>query len=435
MKIDPLLKWNRWGSNLLESGRKRQVTAAIIPFLHTEEIVTLTGLRRAGKSTVLYQIMDLLEGEGIAQKAMLHINFEEPGLSPHLTIELLDSLYEIYRSQVYPSGKAYLFLDEIQNVPEWERWARARNETENIKIFITGSSSKLMSRELATLLTGRHINFNVYPLSLTELLEFKSINIPTKPWPFSPPAEIAHVIHFYMQWGSLPRIVLAKEDKMRMQILAQYFDDILLKDLAMRHNIRDLPTLRALAVHLITHTGSLISFNRLGNLFGVSTMLVKDYCQYLQETFLLELMPFFSLKVAERQRNPQKIYSLDSGLRNQASLSLSFDQGKLVESIVFNTLKQQGHTVYYWKNRGEVDFVIHEGNTIISVIQVMAEGLSDHRTLKRELEALNEAMKVFPHAKPCLIVSQSDIPVNMGNLMPVQPIPLWQFLLNPEIIK
>src|ERR1700683_1798162 len=130
MKIDTLLKWNRWGSNLLESGHKRHITAAIIPFLHTEEIVTLTGLRRAGKSTILYQVMDLLEGEGIPPKAMLHINFEEPALAPHLALDLLDSLYEIYRAQVYPTGKAYLFLDEIQNVPEWERWARARNETE-----------------------------------------------------------------------------------------------------------------------------------------------------------------------------------------------------------------------------------------------------------------------------------------------------------------
>jgi predicted AAA+ superfamily ATPase len=435
MKIDTLLKWNRWGPNLLKSGHKRHVTAAIIPFLHTEEIITLTGLRRSGKSTILYQIMDLLEDEGVAQKAMLHINFEEPALAPHLTLGLLDSLYEIYRAQVYPTGKAYLFLDEIQNVPEWERWVRARNETENIKIFITGSSSKLMSRELATLLTGRHINFNVYPLSLAELLEFKSVNIPGKPWSFSPPAEIAHAIHFYKQWGSLPRIVLAKEDKSRMQILVQYFDDILLKDLAMRHNIRDLHTLRALAVHLMTHTGSLMSFNRLGTLFGVSTMLAKDYCQYLQETFLLELMPFFSLKVAERQRNPQKIYALDCGLRNQVSLSLSPDEGKSIESIVFNTLKQQGHYVYYWKNRGEVDFVIHRGNTITSVVQVMADGLSDPNTLKRELDALNEATKAFPNAKPFLIVSQNDIPANMANLARIPLIPLWQFLLNPEIIQ
>ncbi len=435
MRIDTLLKWNRWGSNALESGRKREVTADIVYFMHTEEVVTLTGLRRSGKSTILYQIMDSLEGEGVAQKAMLHVNFEEPALAPFLTLELLDILYQIYRSQVYPTGKAYLFFDEIQNVPEWERWVRARNETENIKIFITGSSSKLMSRELATLLTGRHVNFNIHPLNLTELLEFKSINIPAKPWPFSPPAEIAHAIHFYLRWGSLPRIVLAKEDKSRVKILVQYFDDILLKDLAMRHNIRDLLTLRALAVHLMTHTGSLISFNRLGNLFGVSTMLVQDYCQYLQETFLLELMPFFSLKIAERQRNPQKIYALDCGLRNQTSLSLSPDQGKSIESVVFNTLKQQGYAVYYWKNRGEVDFVVHEGNKIISLVQVMFEGFNDQKTLKRELEALKEAMKSFPQAKPCLIVSQSDIPDNIADLTFIHIIPLWQFLLNPEVIQ
>lgn len=435
MRIDTLLKWNRWGSNPLESGRKRRVTATLIPFFHTEEIVTLTGLRRVGKSTILYQIMDLLEAEGIAPKALLHINFEEPALAPYLNLDLMDRLYEIYRSQVYPRGKVYLFLDEIQNVPEWEKWVRARNETENIKIFITGSSSKLMSSELATLLTGRQVNFNIYPLSLTELLEFQSINIPSKPWPCSPPAEIAHTLYFYLRWGSLPRIVLAKEDHTRMKILAQYFDDILMKDLAMRHHIRDLPTLRALAVHLITHTGSLVSFNRLANLFGVSTMLIQDYCQYLQETFLLELMPFFSLKIAERRRNPQKIYALDCGLRNQICLSLSPDQGKSIESIVFNTLKQRGYEVYYWKNRGEVDFVIRQGNTIVSVIQVMAEGCNNEKTLKRELEALKEAAQSFPQAKPCLIVAENDISVDITGVASLHIIPLWQFLLEPELVQ
>ncbi len=434
MRIDILLKWNRWGTNPLPSGRRRQMTAALIPFLHTDDVITLTGLRRVGKSTVLYQIMDLLAADGIPPKAMLHVNFEEPALAPHLNLELLDTLYNLFRSQVYPQGRTYLFLDEIQNVPEWERWVRARNETENLKIFITGSSSKLMSPELASLLTGRHINFKVHPLNLSELLEFSAVEIPSTPWPIVAPPPIAHAIHFYLRWGSLPRIVLAESDIRRERILAQYFDDIVLKDIAIRHDIRDLATLRALAVHLLTHTGSLVSFNRLGKLFGVSTMLAKDYCHYVQEALLLELMPFFSLKVAERQRNPQKLYAADLGLRNQVSLSLSADLGKSIESLVFNALKQQEqHQVFYWKNRGEIDFVLRKGNTITHLIQVVAEGLKDPAILKRERAALEEGLKVFPQARPIIILGQGEISDNLPDLGLIQILPLWQFLLLEKL--
>jgi hypothetical protein len=434
MWLDILIKWNRWGSNPLASGRLRQVTPTITPFLHSEEVVTLSGLRRVGKSTVLYQLMDTLAAEDVDPKAMLHINFEEPALAPHLTLDLLDSLYDTYRTNVYPQGKAYLFLDEIQNIPAWERWVRARNETEDIKIFITGSSSKLMSRELATLLTGRYVNFNIHPLSLSELLDFFSIQIPQTPWPFTAPAEIAHTINFYLKWGSLPKIVLADSDIQREKLLDQYIDDILLKDIAMRHSIRDVQTLRALMVHLLTQTGSLISFTRLSNVFNVSTMLANNYCQYIQEGFLVDLAPFFSLKVSERQRNPQKIYATDLGMRNQASLSTSPDLGKSLESLVFNTLKQQrNHGIFYWKGHGEIDFVVRRGNSITHLIQVMAEGLEDAAVMTREISALQEGMEKFPQTKAMIITNQRNLPVDLSIPKPIQLIPLWQFLLNSQL--
>lgn len=434
MWLDILIKWNRWGSNLLTSGRLRQVTPTITPFLHSEEVVTLSGLRRVGKSTVLYQLMDALAAEGVDPKAMLHINFEKPALAPHLTPDLLDNLYDAYRANVYPQGKAYLFLDEIQNIPGWERWVRARNETEDIKIFITGSSSKLISRELAILLTGHYVNFDVYPLNLAELLDFFSMEIPSKPWPFAAPPTIAHAVNFYLKWGSLPKIVLADSDIQREKLLDQYLDDILLKDIAMRHSIRDVQALRALMVHLLTLAGSLISFTRLSNVFNVSTMLANNYCQYIQEGFLVDLTPFFSLKVSERQRNPQKIYATDLGMRNQASLSTSPDLGKSLESLVFNTLKQQRHHgIFYWKGHGEIDFVVRRGNTITHLIQVMLEGLEDTAVMAREISALQEGMKMFPQAKAMIITNQRNLPADLSIPKPIQLIPLWQFLLDPQL--
>jgi len=139
--LDILINWNRWGKNPLESGHKRDITERAFEMMELPEVVVLTGLRRSGKTTILYQLMDELEKNGVPQNAMIYINFEDPGFSGHLSPTLLDEVYRIYREEVYPTGKAFLFFDEIQVVPEWERWVTARNETENIKIVVSGSSA------------------------------------------------------------------------------------------------------------------------------------------------------------------------------------------------------------------------------------------------------------------------------------------------------
>ncbi len=231
--IDVLSRWNRWGSNRLESGIVRQMTAQFLPYLRTKEVIVLTGPRRAGKSTILYQIMDALEKEGVSQKAMLHINFEEPKLIPFLHLKGLDEIYDQYREHIFPEGKAFLFLDEIQNVLQWERWIRARSQTEEIKIFVTGSSAKLMSREIATLLTGRHLSFEITPLNFAEYLQFRHIQIPNHRLPITAPPALRQALNDYQQWGGFPAVTLADTDQYKQSILTEYFDDILYKDIVL----------------------------------------------------------------------------------------------------------------------------------------------------------------------------------------------------------
>lgn len=428
--LDLMVSWNRWGNAALSPGKVREVTSTIYPFIHTRDVVVLMGPRRAGKSTVLYQLMTHLEENGVESKAMLHINFEEPTLSPELGLALLDKLYYTYRTEIFPKGKAYLFLDEIQNVPEWEKWVRARNETEDIKVFITGSSSQLLSRELATLLTGRHVSFNVYPLSFREFLTFNDIVLPSLPYTFRAPTEIQYALNQYMTWGGFPEVVLSTEDVRREKLLTQYFDDVLFKDVALRYNIRDLMSLRNLAVHLLTQTGGLITYKRLANIFSVSPELARDYCCYLQEAFLMELMPIFSLKTAIRQRHPQKIHAIDGGLRNSVSFSTAPDKGKLIESLVFQSLLRKNKSeICYWKENGEVDFLIKRGANVSDLIQVVYEGLGEKEVFEREIGALEEANHYFPAATRQLIVVEKpteNIVLPQGVLMK----PLWQFLLE-----
>lgn len=426
--LDILQKWNRWGSNKLDSGIPRQITPRILAYKESQEIVVLIGPRRSGKSTILYQIMDALEGEGVEQRAMLHLNFEEPRLTSFLTLKGLDDLYDCYREHLFPEGKAYLFLDEIQNIPEWERWVRARNQTEDIKIFVTGSSAKLMSREIATLLTGRHLSFEVSPLNFAEYLEFQKISLPVHKLPVTPPAPIRHALNEYIQWGGFPAVVLAKTLQHKQDILAEYFGDILFKDIVLRHSVRDPILLRNIAIHLLTQTGKLLSFHRVATIFQMSADAAINYCRYIQEAFVVELVPFFSLKAAIRQRHPHKIHAMDLGLRNAVSLAHSEDEGRLIETLVYHCLRRRvGDNVFYWSGENEIDFVVREGNSITEIWQVVSGRLDDDDVVERELKGFIEAAKLFPDAKAFLAVKTlPQKPLHFSGKV----VPLWLLLIG-----
>lgn len=445
-----LEQWNRWGKALLSGGLIRDITPKVIGAIDIEHVVVLIGPRRAGKSTILYQVIDHLEKIEVDPKAILHINFEDPALSNNLNLELLDALYDEYRAKIYPQGKAYLFFDEIQRVPMWERWVRTRNETEDIKIFITGSSAQLMSRELATLLTGRHISFTILPLSFAEFLRFNDINVPEKTYAYKAPAIISNALMRYCAWGGYPGIVLLDKQRqkfgasngtligtemLKQQLLLEYFDDTLFKDVALRHNIRDLKLLRNLAIHLLGQTAGKITYKRLANVFSASPDVIQNYCMYLQEAFLIDTIEFFSLKVAERHRNPHKIHVVDLGLRNLLYVGNSADTGKIEETLVYNRLKDlTKHDIYYYQQDGEIDLLTHRGSSVQQLIQVMHKGLDDPKVMNRELKSLLSAKEQFPKAEAMLIVG--EFPVYWTGLgeefknSDIQIISLWRLLLG-----
>jgi predicted AAA+ superfamily ATPase len=428
--LSSLSRWNKWGNAKLSGGFSRRILSTIIHFLHTPEVVVLTGLRRAGKSTLLYQLMEQLEGQGVPPEAMLHMNFEEPNLGPQLSLALLDELYETYRSHIYPKGKAYIFFDEIQNIPQWERWVRSRNESEEVKFFITGSSANLMSRELGTLLTGRHVNFHISPLNFSEYLEFKSIAIPQAILPVNATPDIQYAMNDFLKWGGLPEVVLSQDEIRKQLLLKQYFDDILFKDVAMRHQIRDVTLLRNIAVHLLTQSGSLITINRIAALFSISIETASHYCSYIEEAFLVNFIGYYSLKVAERNRQPRKIYAGDLGLRHVCSYSHSEDKGRQIETVVFHHLQSiYKDNIFYWKGQQEVDFILRKGNSIIAGLQVVYDNLDDEKTRIREVNALNELSQVHPKATTILV------PAKMPKTEMKNAIPLWKFLLDSAKVE
>ncbi|HEX9737225.1 MAG TPA: AAA family ATPase [Thermoanaerobaculia bacterium] len=428
-----LTRWNRWGTAPLNSGVRRRITGELAPFLDTPEVVALVGPRRAGKTTVLFQLMDDLEAAGVPREACLHVNLEEQALMSVMGPELLERLYETYRVEVFPEGRAYLFLDEVQQASGWERWVRSRNETEDVKIFVTGSSAKLMSPELATLLTGRHVSFRVLPLEFREFLDFRGVELPARPRLVGTPPRIQQALHAYLRWGGFPEVVLAGDERRKEVLLKQYFDDALFKDVALRHQIRDLSLLRNLAVYLLGQTASFISAERLARIFSVSSELARTYCGYLEEAFLVSFVPFYTLKTAERLRRPRKVYAVDTGLRNAVCLTGSPDHGRLMETAVHGALERVGHDgLFYWKDEVEVDFAVRRGLSVRSLIQVVGEGLEKVAVRTRELRSLERARSAFPQAERFLVAGSLPGPGSMPGEASEDPevrwIPLWRFL-------
>jgi hypothetical protein len=346
---------------------------------------------------------------------------------------MLERAYRTFRERVHPRGRAWLFLDEVQVVPGWERWVRARLGTEQIKVFVTGSSSTLMSRELGTLLTGRHVTFRVLPLGFAEFLRFRGITLPEQPRLVASPPVIQHALHEYLQWGGFPEVVLATDPRRKEALLKQYFDDVLYKDVALRHRVRDVSALRALAVHLLTHTASLTSYQRASKVLQLSLAATKAYSGHLQEAFLIGLLQVFSRKPAVRARNPHKVHAVDTGLRNAVCLAFAEDDGHLSETATWAALNRHPHDgLFYWRGAktGEVDLVVRAGNDVRAAVQVCV-GTPGDDLPERELAALGEIASVHPRARRFLVLHGQATTTPASGDVTIEP--LWRFLLAPEV--
>lgn len=319
--------------------------------------------------------------------------------------------------------------DRSPTEPRTERWVRARNESEDVKIFVTGSSASLMSRELATLLTGRHVTFPVFPLSFVELLHFRGIRPPARPRLAGAPPRLQNALRDYVLWGGFPEVVLEESEQRRHTLLKTYFDDLLYKDVALRHRVRDMQALRALAVHLLAQTANLVSLQRTARTFGVSLDLARTYLGHLQEAYLVESLPYYSLKVTERQRHPQKVHAVDLGLRNAVCLSETPDRGRLAETSVTSALRRDpDNDLFYWKADGEVDLLVRRGNRVKALVQVVCEGLDDEASAvrKRETAPFAAGRAAYPEARCVLVVGRGVGP----DLPDVDVMPLWRLLLE-----
>lgn len=434
--LEILYAYNQfWSSAEIESGLRRDLLSKCISQLDSKEIIVLKGVRRSGKSTLLAQVIRHLLNLKINPKSIFRINLEEPLFSADYSVELLEQIYQTYRERIQPTGKSWLFLDEIQNIPQWERWVRSRSESEDIKIFITGSSSKLLSREIGTALTGRQISFEVFPLSFREFLQFNDIFISSDIEYLENKRIIKHHFIDYMKYGGFPEVVLKKNDEDKSLLLKAYFEDILYRDVATRYEIRDTQNLRNLAVYLLTNNARLTSINKLKKNFTISQDKTENYVSALLESYLIFQLQKFSFSLKTTLRAGFKPYAIDTGLRNRVAFSFSEDFGHLVENIVFCHLRQKFDEVYFIGESNEIDFAIKEGMNVTTAIQVWYDDSKNASIPKRELQGISGKKE---HQKPMesILITNDYENIVTQNDRTIQCIPVTKYLLlNTSKVK
>jgi len=422
-----LKRWNPWWLyGKVPESKKRierpETLDGITKLLKIKEIISITGVRRCGKSTVLYQAIDYLVENGIHPTNILYFNLDEP--LEDKSISILDSIFENFIEINNPAGRKYIFLDEIHNIENWEKWLKKYYDLydTDIKFVITGSNSTMLSDNLSTLLTGRVISKPIYPLSFKEYLEFAGFKLNDTDVQRS---EVVHHFLKYLNNGGFPEVVLEADMDINHMRLNEYFDSILLRDIVVSKKIRESSKLIELANYSLTNISALLSYMKISKAIGMSVSSVKEYLLYLEQAYLIYQLNFYSysIKTSLAIQKPRKIYCIDNGLRNAASFKFSSDEGKLAENSAFIELKRRNHEVYYWNGHREVDFVVkNRDNTLIGINVTYTDVIDE-----REIKALLEFKENFQGRVSELILLTRNVDKSEDGIMYV---PIWKWLLG-----
>jgi predicted AAA+ superfamily ATPase len=380
------------------------------------DIVVISGIRRCGKSTLLKLI-----SKEIDRRTVL-VNFDDIRFTNFSEIDY-PSIEEII-SELFGDDVIYL-LDEVQNIPAWQRWVNNLHERKK-KVFVTGSNSNLLSSEISTYLTGRNRIVTLTPFSFREMMRFKGIEI--KDIDTLSTAEKGSIIGSfgrYLELGGFPEVII-REDP---DLSRTYFEDILTRDIVVRHGIREIKELKDLSLFLITNSGSPLSYSTLKSISGVkSVSTIKNFIDHLEEAYLVKRVDRFSFSLKKQKAVPSKIYATDIGFLRSVSFNFTDNKGKVLENMVLNHLVRKHREVYYHLERKECDLIIKEGLKVTEAFQVTFS-MSDPGTRERELKGLIDAMKTYSLDKGTVITYEEEKVIERDGYR-IDIVPAWKWFLK-----
>jgi len=427
MLENSIRRWNPWwaekDSVIRLSGIDRELSFHIAKALALSHIKDIIGVRRSGKTTIMYQIIKSLLNKGAMPKDIVFLNFDDPGLNESSFDDILKSIEKIN------PGAKYLFIDEVQQKSGWEKWIRTLYDTRMFsQILVSGSSASLLSQDIGRVLTGRHLTFVVFPFSFKEFLKFngwKKFDIDFLKYNKN---KLLHYQDEYIKSGGFPEI-LKKEDSEKKIILTHTYNDILSRDICARFGA-SYEIIQKVSYHLLSNISKEFSYRSVANATGSSVETAEKYISYLKESFLILIVDFFSYKTKIQFKQNKKAYCIDTGLRNAASFKFSEDAGRLMENAVLIELKRRGKDVYYWKDKfgKEVDFLVKEGLKVKELIQV-CWNIADAGVKKRELKGLLAACKNFKLKRASIITEDKEAKETVGGRK-ITYMPLWKWMLE-----
>ena len=418
-----------WKGELYSQGIERESFKRILSYLEVPQVISVTGVRRAGKSTLLKQTIDyLIEKEKVPPKNILFVNLEHPYFSQYSnSVEYLEKLFEDYLKMANPQGKIYCLLDEIQFFSDWPVFVKAHYEQKGIKFLITGSNSFLVSHELLTLLSGRTLPVEVYPLSFGEWMKMK---IPVKEWTTLALTQHRHELRrlceSFLRFGGFPEVTLLKEESLADDLLNAYAKTILYQDVASRLNIKKPVSLERLFYYLTSNIGSCFTYSGLAKLFDLTDKTIKEYIEALIDANLLFEVDRFFYSVKQQIRAPKKIYSIDPGMVNAIAFKFSENKGKLFENVIFLELKRKKLEIFYYKTDSdyEVDFITKDKDKL-ELIQVCID--LHEKSEPRELRSLVQAAQELGLSQGTLITADTAKEWTLEGIT-IKALPLYQFL-------
>lgn len=379
----------------IQSGIPRTLSHSIN--LQASHIQIISGIRRCGKSTLLRQLAAKIP-------SLSMISFEDPRLV-RFDVNDFFKLEKIFR-ETDPSG--VFFLDEIQQVPEWEKFIRVMHD-KGTRVLISGSNASMLSRELGTRLTGRQISHVLYPFSYPEFLTYTGRNPGAESW------------LTFLRSGGFPEY-LASEDP---DVHGSLYHDLINRDIIVRHGLRNAQVVKEMGVYLATNTGKLLSYNGLARHFGLGSVnTAQSYLGYFEDAYLFFSLPFFSYSLKQQAVNPKKIYGIDTGLMHALSLSFSQDLGRLQENAVYTELKHRDYQLSYFKGIHECDFVCVRNRKVEQLIQVCLDLNTDN--LDRELAGLHEAMDATNVSTGLILTLDQEERMIHGDKT-VEVLPAWKW--------
>lgn len=378
----------------------------IRPFYDSEMVKVITGIRRCGKSTLMKQIMEEIQMQKVDNEHLLYINFED---YKYRKISSPDALYEYIENKITDEKKYYLFIDEIQNVVEFELVINSFRATHNVSIFITGSNSKLLSGELATHLSGRTISFRIMPFCFREFVLFCEETGNTK--------SLDSLLDEYMKWGGFPLVCKENDESSKEVILSNIYDSVVLKDVVMRNKVASAAALDRVLEYVtanssLTISGQTIAYALKADGIGVSVPTVYDYLKHMSDACICDKVPRYDIRGKKVLSFEEKIYVCDLGFFHLKKNRIKDEYSRIVETICYNELIVRGYQVYIGKTyKGEVDFIAQKGDEKIYLQATYI--LGSEETIEREFGAYAAIEDNFPK----YVISMDRIPLSRDGII------------------